>query len=68
MIVDQWIRSVRLHVSQLLVLSLLALKVKISQIEWHGDWWIRVTHDTPRKSTFDIRAIQNQYIIKEDAD
>eukprot|EP00971_Amphidinium_carterae_P342471 6481786-Amphidinium_carterae.1 len=43
-------------------------QVSVTQIEWHGDWWIRVAHDVPRKSTFDIRAIQNQFIIREDAD
>eukprot|EP00971_Amphidinium_carterae_P170097 3370326-Amphidinium_carterae.2 len=43
-------------------------QVKIFQIEWRGNWWIWVQHDVPKKSTFDIKAIQNQYIIKEDAD
>eukprot|EP00971_Amphidinium_carterae_P079055 1564125-Amphidinium_carterae.1 len=42
--------------------------VKVSQIEWHGDWWVRVQHQKPRTSTFDIRAIQNQFIVREDAD
>eukprot|EP00971_Amphidinium_carterae_P285350 5665006-Amphidinium_carterae.1 len=37
--------------------------VRLTQIEWHGDWWVRVQHQQPRKNAFDIRAIQNQFII-----
>eukprot|EP00971_Amphidinium_carterae_P350182 6491422-Amphidinium_carterae.1 len=39
-----------------------------SPLDRKNDWWIRVSHDAPRKLTLDIRAIQNQYIIREDAD
>eukprot|EP00971_Amphidinium_carterae_P325332 6455550-Amphidinium_carterae.1 len=42
--------------------------VKVSQVEWHGNWWLRVAHELSRRSTFDLRVIQNQFIIREDAD
>eukprot|EP00971_Amphidinium_carterae_P240369 4772029-Amphidinium_carterae.1 len=43
-------------------------QVKVSQIEWHGNWWVRVQHQKRRNCTFDVRAIQNQFIIREDAE
>eukprot|EP00971_Amphidinium_carterae_P228946 4541929-Amphidinium_carterae.1 len=41
--------------------------VKILQIEWHGDWWIRVTHDAPQNRLL-ISGRFRTIIIKEDAD
>eukprot|EP00971_Amphidinium_carterae_P177903 3528272-Amphidinium_carterae.1 len=40
----------------------------ISQVEYHGDWWVNIDHLRARSATFDARHIQHQVLIREDAD